>query len=85
MNTLTESLFSEIFPEEITSAYAPKDAEVYEYSTGWTLYVVRTFNKDGYPVPPMDAYLVAIHADGTREDLRTNSADEITAWANMFR
>lgn len=85
MSQLTDSQIEEIFPmDEVASQTRPEDVEVYIIKDG-TVYVRRFFNKDGFPVPPMDAYLVAIFNDGTREEIRTSDPNEITLWTEHLR
>ena len=74
----------QFFPEEL-QGISEDLVESYGRTDG-TLYVVRLFNTDGAPVPPMDAYLVMVGHDGEIIDsTRTNDPEEITAWSNLYR
>ena len=74
----------QFFPEEWSSSHTEADVEVHGIKDGW-VYVIRDFNSEGWPVPPMDAYLVAVWHDGEREEFRTNDPVEITLWTKHLQ
>jgi hypothetical protein len=82
---ITQEDISEIFTmDEVASMTTPEDVESYGIKDGM-VYIRRFFNNYGGKVPPMDAYLVAVFHDGTREEIRTNDPAEITLWTKHLR
>jgi hypothetical protein len=72
------------FPEELKGLEESK-VETYIRKVG-EIHVVRLFNMDGGPVPPMDAYAVVVGHDGEVIDsMRTTDPEELTAFAKLYK